>query len=86
MAGGSFFKSKDAKTDPTEIFNVRLLFLLCAISWAGMFYGFDQGNIGGIMELPSFERSLGLEHDTQKQSDDKKGSIAAMLAAGGGNI
>ena len=83
MAGGSFFKSKDAKTDPKEIFNLRLLFLLCAISWAGMFYGFDQGNIGGIMELPSFERSLRLENDTQEAMDDKKGSIAAMLAAGG---
>lgn len=83
MAGGSLFKSKDAKADPKEIFNFRLLFLLCAIAWAGMFYGFDQGNIGGIMELPSFERSLGLENDTQKAIDNKKGSIAAMLAAGG---
>lgn len=83
MAGGYLFKSKDAKADPKEIFNLRLLFLLCAIAWAGMFYGFDQGNIGGIMELASFERSLGLENDTQKAIDGKKGSIAAMLAAGG---
>lgn len=83
MAGGSYFKSKDAKTDPKEIFNLRLLFLLCTIAWAGMFYGFDQGNIGGIMELPSFAHSLGLENDTQEAIDNKKGSIAAMLAAGG---
>ena len=48
-----------------------------------MFYGFDQGNIGGIRELPSFERSLGLEDGTQEAADNKKGSIAAMLAAGG---
>ena len=83
MAGGSLFKSKDAKADPKEIFNLRLLFLLCTIAWAGMFYGFDQGNIGGIMELPSFERSFGLENDTQEAIDNKKGNIAAMLAAGG---
>lgn len=42
MAGGSLLKSKDAKADPKEIFNIRLLFLLCTIAWAGMFYGFDQ--------------------------------------------
>ena len=83
MAGVSLFKSKDVRTDPKEIFNLRLLFLLCTIAWAGMFYGFDQGNIGGIMELPSFAQSLGLENDTQEVVDDKKGSIAAMLAAGG---
>ncbi|GIZ41885.1 hypothetical protein CKM354_000517400 [Cercospora kikuchii] len=83
MAGGSMFLSNDAKNDPREIFNGRLLYLLVAVAWAGMFYGFDQGNIGGIMELPSFERSFGLVDDTQQQRDDKKGTIAAMLAAGG---
>lgn len=45
MAGGSILKSKDAKADPKEIFNLRLLFLLCTIAWAGMFYGFDQVSI-----------------------------------------
>lgn len=54
MAGGALL-SKDAKNDPREIFNGRLLYLLVTIAAAGMFYGFDQGNIGGIMELPSFE-------------------------------
>lgn len=42
MAGGSLLKSKDAKNDPPEIFNRRLLFLLLTIAWAGLFYGFDQ--------------------------------------------
>lgn len=83
MAGGTLLMSKDARNDPKEIFNGRLLYLLVAVAWAGMFYGFDQGNIGGIMELPSFEHSFGLADDTQKQRDDKKGTIAAMLAAGG---
>lgn len=45
MAGGSLFKSKDARADPSEIFNLRLLFLLCTIAWAGMFYGFDQVSV-----------------------------------------
>lgn len=83
MAGGTLLLSKDAKNDPPEIFNRRLLYLLIAVAWAGMFYGFDQGNIGGIMELSSFEHSFGLLEETQEERDDKKGTIAAMLAAGG---
>lgn len=57
MAGGALL-SKDAKKDPSEIFNGRLLYLLVTLAAAGMFYGFDSGNIGGIMELPSFEHSF----------------------------
>jgi hypothetical protein len=37
MAGGSLFLSKDARKDPPEIFNKRLLFLLVTVAWAGMF-------------------------------------------------
>jgi hypothetical protein len=50
MAGGtSIWFSKDAKTDPKEIFNLRLLYLAVALAWAGCFYGFDTGNIGGVL-------------------------------------
>ncbi len=63
MAGGtSIWASKDAKSDPREIFNLRLLYLLVTLAWAGCFYGFDTGNIGGILTLPSFEKAFGLYH------------------------
>ncbi|KAL4940580.1 hypothetical protein BDV06DRAFT_230246 [Aspergillus oleicola] len=84
MAGGtSIWASKDAKTDPKEIFNLRLLYLLVTLSWAGCFYGFDTGNIGGILTLPSFEKAFGLLDLPQAEYDDRKGTIAAMVAAGG---
>jgi hypothetical protein len=61
MAGGtSIWASKDAKSDPREIFNGRLLYLLITVAWAGCFYGFDSGNIGGILTLKSFENAFGL--------------------------
>lgn len=61
MAGGtSIWISSEAKTDPKQIFNSRLLYLLIAVSWAGSFYGFDTGNIGGILTLPSFGNAFGL--------------------------
>jgi MFS family permease len=83
MAGGaSIWASRDAKTDPKEIFNSRLVYLLVTLAWAGCFYGFDSGNIGGILTLPSFENAFGLNELSQKEMDDRKGTIAAMLAAG----
>ena len=70
MAGGtSIWASKDAKTDPKQIFNGRLLYLLITVAWAGCFYGFDSGNIGGILTLPSFENAFGLSGLTQEELD-----------------
>jgi MFS family permease len=84
MAGGaSIWASRDAKTDPKEIFNSRLVYLLVTVAWAGCFYGFDSGNIGGILTLPSFENAFDLRRLSQKEMDDRKGTIASMLAAGG---
>ncbi|CBF73545.1 uncharacterized protein ANIA_11029 [Aspergillus nidulans FGSC A4] len=84
MAGGtSLWVSKEARTDPREIFNLRHLYLMVTLAWAGCFYGFDTGNIGGILTLPSFETAFGLIDLPQKEYDDRKGTIAAMVAAGG---
>ncbi|RJE22365.1 transporter [Aspergillus sclerotialis] len=84
MAGGtSIWFSKDAQTDPKEIFNLRLLYLLISVAWGGCFYGFDTGNIGGILTLKSFENAFGMASMSEVEIDNRKGTIAAMLAAGG---
>ena len=76
MAGGnSIWFSKDAKTDPKNIFNRRLLYLLVTVAWSGFFYGFDTGNIGGILTLPSFENAFNLTNLPQEQVDDRKVSV-----------
>lgn len=76
MAGGtSLWFSQDAKTDPKEIFNSRLIFLLITVAWAGCFYGFDSGNIGGILTLPSFENAFGLVGLDEVELDARKVSI-----------
>lgn len=73
MAGGtSIWVSKDAKTDPKQIFNLRLLFLVITLSWAGCFYGFDTGNIGGIVTLSSFKEAFGLNDIPQAELDNRK--------------
>jgi hypothetical protein len=73
MAGGtSIWASKDAKTDPKQIFNLRLLYLVITLSWAGCFYGFDTGNIGGIVTLESFEKAFGLYGLPTTELDNRK--------------
>lgn len=73
MAGGtSIWISSEAKTDPREIFNLRLLYLLVAVAWGGSFYGFDTGNIGGILTLPSFKHAFGLSNVSQAEQDNRK--------------
>jgi hypothetical protein len=73
MAGGtSIWVSSEAKTDPREIFNLRLLYLLVAVAWGGSFYGFDTGNIGGILTLPSFKNAFGLTNVSQAEQDNRK--------------
>ncbi|KAH8682892.1 H(+)/hexose cotransporter 1 [Tricladium varicosporioides] len=73
----------DYKSDPREIFNKRLYFVVGGAMLAGCFYGFDTGNIGGVLTLPSFKQAFGFSKLTTDQVDARKGNIAAMLAAGG---
>ncbi|KZL78530.1 quinate permease [Colletotrichum tofieldiae] len=84
MGGGtSLWASPEWKKDPKEIFNSRLLLLGITIAFAGCSYGFDQGNIGGIMTFPSFRKAFGFDTISKTEADTREGNIAAMLAAGG---
>ncbi|KAH7014717.1 quinate permease [Macrophomina phaseolina] len=84
MGGGtSIWASPEWRTDPRQIFNLRLLHLTVAVAWAGCSYGFDQGNIGGVLTLPSFRHAFGLDKLSEDAADKREGDIAAMMAAGG---
>ncbi|GME46917.1 putative quinate permease protein [Neofusicoccum parvum] len=84
MGGGtSIWASPEWKSDPRQIFNSRLLLLTVTVAWAGCSYGFDQGNIGGVLTLPSFRHAFGLDTLSADEADKREGDIAAMMAAGG---
>ncbi|KAK2050039.1 quinate permease, partial [Colletotrichum somersetense] len=75
--------SPEWKKDPREIFNSKLLLLGITIAFAGCSYGFDQGNIGGVMTFPSFRKAFGFDTISEAEANTREGNIAAMLAAGG---
>ncbi|KAJ9137931.1 Quinate permease [Pleurostoma richardsiae] len=79
----SIWASPEWKSDPREIFNWRLFYLTTAVAFAGCSYGFDQGNIGGVLTLPSFRHAFGLDKLSEAAADRREGDIAAMMAAGG---
>ncbi|CAI6342397.1 unnamed protein product [Periconia digitata] len=84
MGGGtSIWASPEARSDPKEIFNGRLAFLAVTLAMAGCAYGFDQGNIGGVLTLPTFKHAFGLDTLSQEAADERKGNIASLMAAGG---
>lgn len=84
MGGGtSIWASPQARSDPRQIFNGRLAFTAGAMALAGCSYGFDQGNIGGVLVLPTFKHAFGLDAMREEAADHRAGNIAALMAAGG---
>lgn len=79
MGGGtSIWASPDFKKDPKEIFNSKLGLLGITIAFAGCSYGFDQGNIGGVLTFPSFREAFGFNELSPSEQDQREGNIAAM--------
>lgn len=74
----AFSNALHHRTDPKEIFNVKLYFVVFAAVFSGMFYGFDTGNIGGVLTLPAFKHAFGFDGMTTAELDVRKGDIAAM--------
>ncbi|KAL8357138.1 hypothetical protein RB598_002117 [Gaeumannomyces tritici] len=84
MGGGtSLWAAPEWRTDPRDIFNRQLILVTVAIAFAGSSYGFDTGNIGGVLKLPAFKHAFGLDLLSQEECDKRVGNIAAMVAAGG---
>lgn len=84
MGGGtSLWASPEWKKDPKEIFNRNLLLLGVTIAFAGCSYGFDQGNIGGIMTFPSFRRAFGFDDLTTGEADTRGEQMAFLATLAG---
>jgi hypothetical protein len=79
MGGGtSIWASPESKSDPKEIFNKKLVFLTLTTAFAGCAYGFDQGNIGGVLTFPAFRRTFGYDQLSDEAADQREGVVAGM--------
>ncbi|KAK2768305.1 hypothetical protein FQN54_000158 [Arachnomyces sp. PD_36] len=80
----SFFTSEDVRAMPKEALNWKLVFAVISTCMAGSLFGFDTGNIGGIIVLPSFKETFGLTTDGPNayQAPDLSANIVTTLQAG----
>lgn len=49
-------KNDSVKTDPSEIYGWRAFAMAGSACFGGMLFGFDIGTIGGVLELPEFQK------------------------------
>lgn len=79
MGGGtSLWASPEWKNDPKEIFNKKLFFLTMTTAFAGCAYGFDQGNIGGVLTFSAFRRTFGYDQLSTQDAAAREGVVAGM--------
>lgn len=78
------FISADIKAMPKEVLNMKLVFAVASACMAGSLFGFDTGNIGGIIVLPSFKKTFGLNSDGPNayQAPNLSANIVTTLQAG----
>lgn len=71
------------KSQLHEFSHYRNAYLLALSAAMGsIFYGWDIGLIGGILSLPSFQSSFGIDKKTASQRADLNGNIVSVLQAG----
>ena len=49
-------KNESIKADPPEIYGWRAFAMAGSACFGGMLFGFDIGTIGGVLELPEFQK------------------------------
>ncbi|KAI0474160.1 general substrate transporter [Xylariaceae sp. FL0804] len=75
-------KNEAMLTDPKEIYGWRVYMLACSACFGAMSFGWDNGVIGGVIELDAFIKSYGLGNEDSVASANLQGNIVSVLQAG----
>ncbi|KAF4984238.1 hypothetical protein FZEAL_526 [Fusarium zealandicum] len=67
------------KTDPTEIYNWRVLAVVCASCFGGMLFGWDTGAIGGVLAMEATQERFRYTPEAKVTLDQ---NIVSTLQAG----
>lgn len=70
------------RKDPPEIYNLRVLAIVCASCFGGMLFGWETGSIGGVLAMEPTQERFGYAHlsDGAKTTQDQ--NIVSTLQAG----
>ncbi|KAK7432476.1 hypothetical protein QQZ08_001041 [Neonectria magnoliae] len=70
------------RDDPKEIYNWRVLALVCASCFGGMLFGWDTGAIGGVLAMEPTQARFGYSHLSDKAKTNQDQNIVSTLQAG----
>ncbi|KAH7235031.1 uncharacterized protein BKA55DRAFT_522408 [Fusarium redolens] len=70
------------RVDPPEIYNWRVIALTASACFAGALFGVDAGIIGGVLAMPDFKRSFGLDNRPKEDAADLAGNLVTTMQAG----
>ncbi|KAF1941284.1 quinate permease [Clathrospora elynae] len=75
-------KNDSIKADPHEIYGWRAFAMAGSACFGGMLFGFDIGTIGGVLELPEFQKKYGIYDLKPVGKANLNANIASTLQAG----
>ncbi|KAJ5550620.1 hypothetical protein N7535_001435 [Penicillium sp. DV-2018c] len=70
------------REDPKEIYGWRVFLLACSACFGGMLFGMDSGIIGGVLTMPGFKATYGLENISDVAAANLSANIVSTLQAG----
>lgn len=76
-------KNEAMHTDPTEIYNWKVLLVACSACFGAMSFGWDSGVIGGVINMAPFKDAYGLAGEENLVAKaNLEGNIVSVLQAG----
>ncbi|KAF1841710.1 quinate permease [Cucurbitaria berberidis CBS 394.84] len=75
-------KNDAVRADPPEIYGWRAFAMAGSACFGGMLFGFDIGTIGGVLELPEFQKKYDITRLNKVGKANLNANIASTLQAG----
>jgi MFS family permease len=70
------------RTDPTEIYNAKVMALVCSACFGGMLFGWDTGAIGGVLTMEATREKYGYLNRSKTDKANLDQNIVSTLQAG----
>lgn len=70
------------RTDPDQIYNARVVALVCAACFGGMLFGWDTGAIGGVLSMDATRAQFGYANRSKTDKSNLDQNIVSTLQAG----
>lgn len=78
----SIVRNDAMRSDPDEIYNAKVMALVCSACFGGMLFGWDTGAIGGVLAMDSTRDKFGYKDRSKTDKSNLDQNIVSTLQAG----